>query len=165
MNKDKFCEELYSQFPEIIVPGKRGVLVPISMLVVGVALLFCDTAFANMETEIVRYASILIGTTLSLRGLTVLVVRLCNKRGLPYYVRTNKPLKFTEMSFSKEQMSKVKDLVDKGDISALRSMQQYPVSAVAVMVFSADNDEFVAMQAFTYAELDYHPITDKVYVN
>lgn len=41
MNKDKFCEELYSQFPEIIVPGKRGVLVPISMLVVGVALFLC----------------------------------------------------------------------------------------------------------------------------
>lgn len=165
MNKNKFCEELYQAFPEKIAPKRDSLLMPLCTTVVGCAVLLWSKTFVAEDTEIMRYASLLIGVSMLLGGLIFLVVRLCNKRGLPYYVRTNKPLKFTEMSFSKEQMSKVKDLVDKGDISALRSMQQYPVSAVAVMVFSADNDEFVAMQAFTYAELDYHPITDKVYVN
>ena len=164
MNKNQFCEELYTTFPGVIVPGRKGILMPLSMAVVGGALTWWSNSI-SANSEVLRYLIMLVGASLLLIGLTVLVVRLCNKRGLPYFAKTNKPLTFTEMSFSKDQANKVKELVVNGDIKALRAMPKHPVSAVAVMVYAADNDEFVAMQAFSYAELDYHPLTSKVYLS
>ena len=165
MNKNKFCEDLYQTFPDKIVPKRDSLLMPLCTTVVGCAVLLWSKTFVADDTEFMRYASLLIGVSMLLGGLIFLVVRLCNKRGLPYYARTNKPLKYSVLSFSKEQAKRVTDLVNKGDVKALRSLPANSVSSVAVMVFAADNDEFVAMQAFTYAELDYHPITDKVYVS
>ena len=164
MNKNQFCEELYTTFPGVIIPGRKGILMPLSMAVVGGALTWWSNSI-SANREVLRYMVMLTGASLLLIGLTVLVVRLCNKRGLPYFAKTNKPLTFTEMSFSKDQANKVKELVVNGDIKALRAMPKHPVSAVAVMVYAADNDEFVAMQAFSYAELDYHPLTSKVYLS
>ncbi len=165
MNKNQFCEELYKAFPGVVVPRRKSALMPLCMAIVGGALLWWSGSAPVESSEILRYLVMLIGASLLLVGLTVLVVRLCNKRGLPYFARTNKPLTFTEMSFSKEQSAKVTELVNKGDIKALRAMPKHPVSAIAVMVFSADNDEFVAMQAYAYAELDYHPLTAKIYLS
>ena len=164
MNKNQFCEELYTTFPGVIIPGRKGILMPLSMAVVGGALTWWSNSI-SANSEVLRYMVMLTGASLLLIGLTVLVVRLYNKRGLPYFAKTNKPLTFTEMSFSKDQANKVKELVVNGDIKALRAMPKHPVSAVAVMVYAADNDEFVAMQAFSYAELDYHPLTSKVYLS
>lgn len=163
MNKEKFIDELYVAFPNDVVRGRESVLMPIVLLLAGVAILFAGVKMMSGSAEALRYAALLAGVSLLLIGLIFLVVRLCNRRGLPYYARTNKPLKFAEMSFSKDQTKLVTDLVNRGDIKALRNVQQYPISAVAVMVFTADNDEFVAMQAYSYAELDYHPLTAKIY--
>lgn len=163
MNKNKFIDELYASFPDKIVRGKESVLMPIATLIVGGAITYAGLNLANESGEVLKYTALLIGVSMLLIGFVILVVRLCNRRGLPYYARTNKPLKFTEMSFSKEQAKLVTDLVNKGDIKALRNVQQYPVSAVAVIAFTAENDEFVAMQAYSYAELDYHPLTAKIY--
>lgn len=163
MNKNSFLEELYASFPGEIIPRRENFLMPVMIFVMGLLLLYACNKYVPEDQEVLMYSGFLLGTVTSIISLIVVIVRISNKRGCPYYVATQKPLKFIEMSFSKDQTSKVVDLVNAGNLPALRNMQQNPVSAVAVMIFVADNDQFVAMQAYSYTELDYHPLTPKIY--
>ena len=159
MNIKDFNEALYASSNGVVVERRRNTIVPILVLLIGVALLVANYFIENgSDTNNLKSALVLIG------GATTLVsVALCGVRifgaGEPYHTVDKCFLIRKQYSFDRSQRNDVVKAVESCDKFALDSIEESDIAGISVICYHSPRSKYCAMQAFAYEEFVYNSIT------
>lgn len=161
MNKTKFCEALYASYGDAVECRRRNFIAPAVILLAGICMLVANSALdgAGDYRDDIKATLVLAGSVAVIVGFVFLMVRIFG-HGEPYHKGLRRFLKSEIVSFDRADANRVLDAVSACDYAALMSIPHRSVSAVTVLVYSTPGREFVAMQPFEYAELEYRPLCD-----
>ena len=107
-----------------------------------------------------KSALVLFGATFAMVGGAILVTRIAGNSTLPYHNNDGNFLRREELKFKKEQKQKVLELLDNGDITALRQIPSDGISALVVELYSSPKSGYMAAQAFEYIDLELQPVSE-----
>ena len=159
MSKYDMCEALYALPGGVVVKRRKPIAVPALLLAVGVAILVINSQIeASAEMMNLKSALVLFGAVAAVVGAVMLALRLTGSAGAPYHAADGCYLQCKELKFNKEKSAQLRDLVNRGDFTTLRSLKQDGVSAVTVMLYTSPKSGFCAAQAFEYVELERRAI-------
>ncbi len=159
MDKMKICEAMYALPGEIVVRRRKPLLVPAGVLVAGAALLVLNGMYGASLSNNFRSALVLVGGALALVGMILLAARCFSAEGAPYYRPEGCYLLYEELYFEPGNAPQVAACVTDGDVRCLLALPRSRIPAVTVAVYRTPDCGFAAMQAFTYADLEYRPLT------
>lgn len=161
MNKTRFCEALYASYGDAVECRRRNVIAPSVILLAGICMLVVNSAMnaSGKYMDDLKAILVLAGSVAVIAGFVFLMVRIFG-RGEPYHRRLRRFLKSEMVSFDRTETERVLDAVSACDYAALMSIPHRNVSAITVLVYSTPGKEFVAMQPFEYAELEYRPLCE-----
>lgn len=161
MNKNRFCEALYASHGDAVACRRRNIIAPAVILVAGICMLVANSAIdgAGDYKEDLKAVLVLAGSVAVIAGFVFLMVRIFG-HGEPYHKGVRRFLKSEIVSFDRTDVSRVLEAVSACDYAALMSIPHRSVSAITVLVYSTPGREFVAMQPFEYAELEYRPLCE-----
>jgi hypothetical protein len=133
---------------------------PAALLVAGVALLVINSQIeASAEMMNLKSALVLFGAVMAVVGAVILVLRMMGGAGAPYHAADGCYLKCKELKFNKEKSAQLRDLVNRGDFTTLRSLPEDGVSAVTVVIYTSPRSGFCAAQVFEYFELELRAVS------
>ena len=133
---------------------------PAALLVAGVALLVINSQIeASAEMMNLKSALVLFGAVMAVVGAVILVLRMMGGAGAPYHAADGCYLKCKELKFNKEKSAQLRDLVNRGDFTTLRSLPEDGVSAFTVVMYSSPRSGFCAAQVFEYFELELRAVS------
>ena len=154
MNKIKFFEALYASTPSIVA-RRRSVVLPIVVILAGIALPFiCMSLLSDAKFDDINSSMVLVGICLAVGGGIWLLGRLVGS-GEPYHTEKGTFLQTRTLSFDRSRRAEVLNAVGSGNASKLFALPTCEVSALCVMVSHTADNSFVAAQVFEYAELEY----------
>lgn len=157
MDKKEMCERLCVLSDNEIVKRRKPLRGPILWTIAGIALLVAN-GWMEGDSWSDWKAAVLIGSVAAAVGIGLTLFRIFGSERVPYSTRTGRYLRYEELYFPKQRMREVMRLCAAGDVAALRSMEQNPVSAVVVALYSTDDERLFACQPFEYVELEYRPL-------
>ncbi|MBR0332459.1 MAG: hypothetical protein IIX20_03000 [Alistipes sp.] len=160
MSKYDMCEALYALPGGVVVKRRKPIAMPAVLLVAGVALLIINSQIeASAEMMNLKSALVLFGAVATVVGAVILVLRMMGGAGAPYHAADGCYLKCKELKFNKEKSAQLRDLVNRGDFTTLRSLPEDGVSAVTVVMYSSPRSGFCAAQVFEYFELELRAVS------
>ena len=160
MSKYDMCEALYALPGGVVVKRRKPIAMPTALLVAGVALLIINSQIeASAEMMNLKSALVLFGAVMAVVGAVILVLRMMGGAGAPYHAADGCYLKCKELKFNKEKSAQLRDLVNRGDFTTLRSLPEDGVSAVTVVMYSSPRSGFCAAQVFEYFELELRAVS------
>ena len=160
MSKYDMCEALYALPGGVVVKRRKPIAMPAALLVAGVALLVINSQIeASAEMMNLKSALVLFGAVMAVVGAVILVLRMMGGAGAPYHSADGCYLKCKELKFNKEKSAQLRDLVNRGDFTTLRSLPEDGVSAVTVVMYSSPRSGFCAAQVFEYFELELRAVS------
>lgn len=161
MKNYDMCEALYALPSGIVRAHRRPVTLPLLIAVAGIVMLAVNTALpADAEYANLKSAIILFGAVFVVFGIAVSIIRFSGNSRRPWHIEDGCFLKKEELKFVKERSKQVRDLVNKGDFSTLRSLPEDGISAVTVVIYSSPRSGFCAAQVFEYVDLELQPVSD-----
>lgn len=160
MSKYDMCEALYALPGGVVVRRRKPIAMPTALLVAGVALLIINSQIeASAEMMNLKSALVLFGAVMAVVGAVILVLRMMGGAGAPYHAADGCYLKCKELKFNKEKSAQLRDLVNRGDFTTLRSLPEDGVSAVTVVMYTSPRSGFCAAQVFEYFELELRAVS------
>ena len=160
MSKYDMCEALYALPGGVVVKRRKPIAMPAALLVAGVALLIINSQIeASAEMMNLKSALVLFGAIAAVVGAVILVLRMMGGAGAPYHAADGCYLKCKELKFNKEKSAQLRDLVNRGDFTTLRSLPEDGVSAVTVVMYTSPRSGFCAAQVFEYFELELRAVS------
>jgi hypothetical protein len=160
MSKYDMCEALYALPGGVVVKRRKPIAMPAALLVAGVALLIINSQIeASAEMMNLKSALVLFGAVMAVVGAVILSLRMMGGAGAPYHAADGCYLKCKELKFNKEKSAQLRDLVNRGDFTTLRSLPEDGVSAVTVVMYSSPRSGFCAAQVFEYFELELRAVS------
>ena len=160
MSKYDMCEALYALPGGVVVKRRKPIAMPTALLVAGVALLIINSQIeASAEMMNLKSALVLFGAVAAVVGAVILALRMMGGAGAPYHAADGCYLKCWELKFNKEKSAQLRDLVNRGDFTTLRSLPEDGVSAVTVVMYSSPRSGFCAAQVFEYFELELRAVS------
>ena len=160
MSKYDMCEALYALPGGVVVKRRKPIAMPAALLVAGVALLIINSQIeASAEMMNLKSALVRFGAVMAVVGAVILALRMMGGAGAPYHAADGCYLKCKELKFNKEKRAHLRDLVNRGDFTTLRSLPEDGVSAVTVVMYSSPRSGFCAAQVFEYFELELRAVS------
>ena len=160
MSKYDMCEALYALPGGVVVRRRKPIAMPAALLVAGVALLIINSQIeASAEMMNIKSALVLFGAVAAVVGAVILALRMMGGAGAPYHAADGCYLKCKELKFNKEKSAQLRDLVNRGDFTTLRSLPEDGVSAVTVVMYTSPRSGFCAAQVFEYFELELRAVS------
>ena len=161
MSKYDMCEALYALPGGVVVKRRKPIAMPAALLVAGVALLIINSQIeASAEMMNLKSALVLFGAVAAVVGAVIMVLRMMGGAGAPYHAADGCYLKCKELKFNKEKSAHLRDLVNRGDFTTLRSLPEDGVSAVTVVMYTSPRSGFCAAQVFEYFELELRAVSE-----
>lgn len=158
MNTKKFCETLYASCDGAVVRRRKSILIPILLIVAGIALPFVGELLGNNTTADTLHSALVIASIgVILTGAILLIGRITGD-GEPYHLERKCFLRRRTLSYDRNLRGKVLDALGKGDYKAFMALPTDDASGLTVLVYDLPDGSFAAAQAFEYAELEYRPI-------
>ena len=151
MAKYDFCEALYAKANGIVAPRRRSMVLPATVVAVGVAMLVINALLieATVSNSNFKSALVLFGAIFIVVGAVYALIR---QSGEPYHLQDGCFLAKKELKFYKERNMEIRDLVKRED----------GVSAVTVVLYTSARSGFCAAQVFEYEEMEMRPTSDLV---
>ena len=160
MNITEINEAIYVSSNGVVVERRKSIIVPILLLLAGVAILVGNYFVENGDdANNLKSALVLVGAGLMLLGGLLGGIAIFGE-GSPYHKVDKCFLDRKQYSFDREQLHDVKEAVNSGDKSKLEAITESNVAGILVVCYYSPKSGFVAMQAFVYDELDYKPVTE-----
>lgn len=160
MSKYDMCEALYALPGGVVVRRRKPIAMPAALLVAGVALLIINSQIeASAEMMNLKSALVLFGAVAAVVCAVILALRMMGGAGAPYHAADGCYLKCKELKFNKEKSVQLRDLVNRGDFTTLRSLPEDGVSAVTVVMYTSPRSGFCAAQVFEYFELELRAVS------
>ena len=161
MSKYDMCEALYALPGGVVVRRRKPIAMPTALLVAGVVFLIINSQIeASAEMMNLKSALVLFGAVMAVVGAVILTLRMTGGAGAPYHAADGCYLKCKELKFNKEKSAHLRDLVNRGDFTTLRSLPEDGVSAVTVVMYSSPRSGFCAAQVFEYFELELRAVSE-----
>ncbi len=159
MNIKDFNEALYASSNGVVVERRKNPIIPIIILLAGVALLVANTFVPSViEYNNIKSVLVLAGGLITLVGVAYCAVNLFG-RGVPYHKGEKCALVQRQYSFDRAQLQKVVSAVEKCDKIALDAIDESDIAGVSVICCYSPNGNYCVMQAFTYEDFVYQSIT------
>jgi hypothetical protein len=159
MNIKDFNEALYASSNGVIVERRKSVVVPIIILLVGVAMLVANAFLPdNPEMNNLKSTIVLVGGLVTLVGAIYTAITIFG-RGVPYHKEEQCFLLNKKYSFERALQSKVVAAVEKCDKIALDALEESDVAGVTVVCYYSPKSNYCIMQAFAYDDFTYQSIT------
>ncbi len=158
MDKNRICEALFA-LPDNLIEKRRRPLLPALLLgSIGLICVVLNIVYGDRLSIDGRSALVVSGGLLFAMGVLIASVRLLGGRRDPCF--RGERLICNELCFGSESRSDVVDYISRGEVEPLLDMNHSEIPVVSVVVYRSRKNDFVAMQAFEYVELEYRPITD-----
>lgn len=159
MDIKDFNEALYASSNGVVVERRKSAIVPVLVLLAGVALLVVNYFIENgNDANNLKSALVLVGGCVSLVGVALCGVAIFGG-GEPYHTGDKCFLVRKNYSFDHSQQESVVKAVEACDRLALESIDESDIASVSVLCYHSPRSKFVAMQAFAYEEFVYKSIT------
>lgn len=159
MDIKDFNEALYASSNGVVVERRKSAIVPVLVLLAGVALLVVNYFIENgNDANNLKSALVLVGGCVSLVGVALCGVAIFGG-GEPYHTGDKCFLVRKNYSFDHSQQESVVKAVEACDKLALESIDESDIASVSVLCYHSPRSKFVAMQAFAYEEFVYKSIT------
>lgn len=160
MNILDINEAIYASSNGVVVERRKSMIVPILVLLAGLALLVVNYIIDNGDdANNLKSVLVLMGGVASVLGAALCGIRIFGTGG-PYHKQDKCYLICKQYSFSREQETEVLRIVNNNDKEALDKVEESNVMALLVLCYYSPKGSFVAMQAFGYSDFTYNPITE-----
>jgi hypothetical protein len=160
MDIKEIYEAIYASSNGVIVERRKSIVVPILLILVGVALFVLNYFIDNgADANNLKSSIVLVGAGLMLLGGLLGGIAIFGE-GLPYHKADKCFLVRKQYSFDHSQQQEVKSAVNSGDKSKLDAVKESDIAGILAVCYYSPKGNFTAMQAFAYDELDYKPITE-----
>ncbi len=159
MDIKNFNEALYASSNGVVVERRRNIIVPVLVLLLGVALLVANCFIENgSDANNLKSALVLIGGAITLVSVALCGVRIFGA-GEPYHTADKCFLVRKQYAFERSQHDSVVKAVEACDKVALDKIKESDIAGISVLCYYSPNSNFCAMQAFAYEEFVYKGIT------
>jgi hypothetical protein len=153
-------EAIYASSNGVIVERRKTIIVPVLVLLVGVAMLIANYFVENGgDANNLKSTLVLAGAGVLLLGIILCGVAIFGE-GRPYHNVDKCYLTLKQYSFDRSQQKEVVKAVNSGEKRALAELEEGEVAGILAICYYSPNGKFVAMQAFAYEEFTYKPITE-----
>lgn len=155
-----FNEALYASSNGVIVERRKSIIVPILVLLTGIALLVVNYFIENgNDANNLKSALVLIGGATSLIGIALCGVRIFGG-GEPYHTGDKCFLERKQYSFDREQRDEVIKAIEACDKLALEAIKESDIASVSAICYHSPRSKYCAMQGYAYEEFVYKAITE-----
>ena len=159
MNIKDFNEALYASSNGVVVERRESIVMPLSTLLVGVALLIVNYFIDNNDaTSNLKSALVLIGGLITLVGVIYCAVNLFGG-GAPYHKNDKCFLERKKYAFERGKIDAVMKAVEACDKSALDTLEESDIAGISVVCYYSPKSGYCVMQAFVYEDFVYNSIT------
>ena len=159
MDIKDFNEALCASSNGVVVERRKSVVVPVLVLLVGIALLVVNYFIENAsDANNLKSALVLVGGCVSFVGVALCGVAIFGG-GEPYHTGDKCFLVRKHYSFDRAQSEGVLKAVEACDKLALDGMEESDIAGMSVICCHSPRSKFVAMQAFVYEEFVYKSVT------
>ncbi len=159
MNISDINEAIYASSNGVVVERRKTIIVPILVLILGVAMLALNYYIENgADSNNLKSTLMLAGGCVTVLGLILSGIAIFGE-GRPYHTLDKKYLALKQYSFDRSCQAEVVKVVDACDRKRLDTIEESDVAGVIVICYYSAKGAFVAMQAFLYEDFDYKPIT------
>ena len=159
MNIKDFNEALYASSDGVVVEHRKSPILPIIILLAGVAILVANSFVQNEpDANNLKSTLVLVGGLVTLVGAIYTAITIFG-RGVPYHKEEQCFLLNKKYSFERALQSEVVAAVEKCDKIALDALEESDVAGVMVVCYYSPKSNYRIMQAFVYDEFTYQSIT------
>lgn len=159
MNIKDFIEALYASSDGVIVERRRSIVIPLLVLLVGVALLVVNCFIDGGEaTNNLKSSLILAGGLITLVGVAYCLVNVFGG-GAPYHKGYNCFLARKQYAFDRAKIDAVVKAVEACDRATLDTIGEGEIAELSVICYYSPNGDYCAMQAFVYEDFLYNSVT------
>lgn len=153
-------EAIYASSNGVVVERRKSIVVPILLLLSGVALFVLNYFIENgSDANNLKSSIVLVGAGLMLLGGLLGGIAIFGE-GLPYHKTDKCFLVCKKYSFDHSQQQEVTAAVNSGEKSKLDAIKESNITGVLAVCYYSPKGDFTAMQVFAYDELDYKPISE-----
>lgn len=159
MNNKDMDKAIYALSGGVIVGRKKGFAMPLSLVIVGVALLVINGFVNNgSDTNNLKSTLVLLGGLVLIIGIVLSCIRIFGG-GAPYHKGDKCFLEHKRYTFDRSQQSAAVEAVEQCDKRKLDELGESEVASIVVECYYSPKGTYRAMQAFAYEELIYKEIT------
>lgn len=151
---------MYALPGNVVVRRRKPLLVPVIVLAVGVALIVLNNLLGESLSVNFRSAIVFVGGGITIVGGALVLARLLASGGVPFHSASKCYLAYDELYFDRKALGEVTRSVGEGSVQRLLAMERSEVPAVAVALYRTRDNQFAAMQAYEYSDLEYKPLTE-----
>lgn len=158
MYKHNICEALYALPSGRVVARRRTVIKPVSIVLLGIALLLIDHFAVEQRGEALSLSLILAGITLLIYGIARFFVTLTSKESIPYDSTRSSYLRYRERYYDRSLLAALCQAIDSGDTKALELMPTTNVSAILLAQYRSGDGSIEAYAIYEYVEEEYRAV-------
>ncbi len=155
-----FNEVLYASSNGVVVERRQNIVLPILVLLAGIALLVTNYFIENgNDANNLKSALVLIGGCIALVGAVWCGIRIFGD-GTPYHTKDKCFLVKEQYSFDRSQHDEIVAAIKKCSKEALDNIEESDIAGISVLCYHSPHSSYCAMQAFAYEEFAYKKITE-----
>lgn len=159
MDIKDFNEALYASSNGVVVERRKSIIVPVLVLLAGVALLVANYFIENgSDANNLKSALVLTGGIVAIIGVALCGINIFGG-GAPYHTTDKCFLVRKQYSFDRAQRDDIVKAVEKCDKLALDGIEESDIAGVSVICYHSPRSKYCVMQAFAYEEFVYKGIT------
>lgn len=159
MNINDFNEALYASSNGVIVERRKSTIVPIIILLAGVAIIVANSFVQNEpDANNLKSTLVLVGGLTTLVGVFYTAITIFGK-GSPYHKEDQCFLLHKQYVFERSLYEQVVKAVEKCDKIALDAIDEGDVAGVKVVCYYSPKSNYCIMQAFVYDDFTYQSVT------
>ncbi len=160
MDIKDFNEALYASSNGVVVERRKSIIIPILILLAGVALLVANYFIENgNDANNLKSALVLTGGSLAIIGIVWCGVRIFGG-GAPYHTADKCFLIREQYSFDRAQQNTIIKAIESCDKTAIDNLEESDIAGLSVLCYHSPRSKYCAMQAFAYEEFVYKAITE-----
>ena len=159
MDIKDFNEALYASSNGVVVERRKSIIVPVLVLLAGIALLVINYFIDNgNDANNLKSALVLVGGIVAIVGIVLCGINIFGG-GAAYHTTDKCFLARKQYSFDRTQHDEVVKAVERCDKLALDGIEESDIAGVSVVCYYSPRSKYCAMQAFAYEEFVYNSIT------
>jgi len=160
MDIKDFNEALYASSNGVIVERRKSIILPIIVLLAGIALLVANYFIENgTDANNLKSALVLMGGAIALIGIAWCGIRIFGG-GEPYHTADKCFLEREQYSFDRAQQNTIIKAIESCDKTAIDNLEESDIAGLSVLCYHSPRSKYCAMQAFAYEEFVYKAITE-----
>lgn len=159
MDIKDFNEALYASSNGVVVERRKSIIVPVLVLLAGIALLVINYFIDNgNDANNLKSALVLVGGIVAIVGIVLCGINIFGG-GAAYHTTDKCFLARKQYSFNRAQHDEVVKAVERCDKLALDGIEESDIAGVSVVCYYSPRSKYCVMQAFAYDEFVYKNIT------